>query len=429
MVEIFNRNGSMASLAEWVLGGARSRRQAGLSTYLLGWLVFFDGLASSMLVGRTMRPITDRVGLSRAKLAFIVDSTSSPIAGLSLISTWVAYEMSMIREGLVQVQWAGPGTSLQLLVQSLPYRFYNWFLLLLVFLSVWLGLDFRAMHRDERATAVVAPPEPAAGRRQWPSARVLLAFIPLLALVLVVFVGLFAQGGGLKQPLSMDSIIAAYGKANAALVFVWVTAFATLLAAALSAFWPGAETQPFTALLEGMENMFLPTLILVFAWTLNSVIKDMGTGSYLVSFLGDQAAQGWLPAAVFSLAALVSFCTGTSWGTMAIVVPLVLPLAIGVNDSGPTPVLIATVGAVLAGAVFGDHCSPISDTTIVSAFSSECDLMEHVRTQLPYAMGAGTLALLLGYAPAGAGLSPYPLLIAGGIACWLLLKFRGRRNQ
>jgi Na+/H+ antiporter NhaC len=177
--------------------------------------------------------------------------------------------------------------------------------------------------------------------------------------------------------------------------------------------------------------MFLPALILVLAWMLNSVIKELGTAGYLVAHMAERVPAAWLPALVFLLAAVVSFSTGTSWGTMAIVMPLAIPLAVRLTGfeagAAASPVLVATVGAVLAGAVFGDHCSPISDTTIVSAFSSECVVMAHVRTQLPYALTAGLLAVVLGYLPAGFGVSPWWLLATGGVACWLLVRYRGKR--
>ena len=182
--------------------------------------------------------------------------------------------------------------------------------------------------------------------------------------------------------------------------------------------------------MHGMQQMFLPTLILVFAWMLNSTIKELGTANYLVALLGERLPAAWLPALVFLLASTISFSTGTSWGTMAIVMPLAIPLAVRLTGfevgSPASPVLVATVGAVLAGAVFGDHCSPISDTTIVSAFSSDCDVMAHVRTQLPYALTAALLAMIVGYLPAGYGISPGWLLAAGGLACWILVRYCGK---
>jgi Na+/H+ antiporter NhaC len=437
-VEVLNQGGGMSALAARLLGRAQTPRRAGMGAYLLGWIVFFDGLASSMLVGKTMRPAADRAGLSRAKLSFIVDSTSSPIAGLALISTWVAYEMSVIREGFENIGDAALTASVapyQLLVQSLPFRFYNWFCLLIVFLTIWLGRDIGPMIAAERRARAATPataPAPAPETRPV-RGRASFALVPLMVLIVGVFGGLFVQGGGLDQPLTLASIIEAFGKADAALVFVCATAFASVIAMAGSALSPRPQRAPgvITVFLEGMRQMFLPVLILVFAWILNGVISDMGTAAYLVSLLRDTVSPAWLPASVFVVAALISFSTGTSWGTMAIVMPLVIPVAATLTgmtaDSGAGTVVIVTIGAVLAGAVFGDHCSPISDTTIVSAFSSDCDAMEHVRTQMPYALWAAGFAVLLGYAPAGWGISSWWLLPIGAAACWALIRFRGRK--
>jgi Na+/H+ antiporter NhaC len=440
--EVLTRNGGMAALSQRVMGQSRSPRRAGLGAYLMGWLVFFDGLASSVLVGKSMRPIADRAGLSREKLSFIVDSTSAPIAGLSVLSTWVAYEMSVIRQGLTNTGDAALAEAVapfSWLVLSLPFRFYNWFMLFLVFLVIWLMRDWGPMLAAEKNTRLQPRPDagPAPARAAVGGSHSGLALVPLGVLVVGVFGGLFISGGGLKQAFNFANLVEAMGKADAAAVFVLATALATVVALALTAFWrgtpSGAEPRESGthAFLHGMQQMFLPTLILVFAWMLNSVIKELGAAHYLVGLLGDRLPSAWLPALVFLLASVISFSTGTSWGTMAIVMPLAIPLAVkftafqaGMTES---PILVATVGSVLAGAVFGDHCSPISDTTIVSAFSSDCDVMAHVRTQLPYALTAAAIAVFLGYLPAGYGISPWWLLGAGAVVCWLLVRYRGRR--
>ncbi len=433
LVELLQRNGGTTALAEWFLGRAHSKRKAAMGAYLLGWAIFFDGLANSLLVGKAMRPITDKAGISRAKLAFIVDSTSSPIAGLALISTWVAYELSVIKQGFEQtpnlVAEKIPA-AFTLLVQSLPYRFYNWFLLLLVFLVIWLGRDIGPMIKAEREAAAAAPPPDPAPLATKPKecSRLHLALIPIVVLVVGVFAGLFIQGGGLERTLSVDSLIAALGAADAAIVFVWVTAFTCLLTMILSAVRPTEDLREgvIHAFFEGMKQLFLPTMILVFAWILNSVIKDLGAAKFLSNLLSDRMPAGLLPGVVFVTASLISFSTGTSWGTMALVMPLSIPLAVTLGGGSPdAPVVVVTIGAVLAGAVFGDHCSPISDTTIVSAFSSDCDNMEHVRTQMPYALLAAGTALLLGYLPTGFGLTSWIALPLGAAVCWFVIAKKG----
>jgi Na+/H+ antiporter NhaC len=321
-----------------------------------------------------------------------------------------------------------------LLVQSLPFRFYNWFMLLLVFLVVWLMRDWGPMHHAEKAASSRRVCETEELDPPAQPGSIALALVPLGVLVVGIPVGLFIDGGGAERPFTFQSWVQAFGAANAARVFVLATAVASGVAMGLSAVWArsGRSRQSASrdAFLAGMQHMFLPALILVFAWMLNSVIKDLGTAGYLVSLLSEQLAPGALPALVFVLASVISFSTGTSWGTMAIVMPLVIPVAAelgGLGQAGAvSTVFVATIGAVLAGAVFGDHCSPISDTTVVSSFSCDCDVMAHVRTQLPYALMAGTIAVLMGYGPAGFGVSPWLLLPVGGLSLWGLVRFTGR---
>lgn len=423
LVELLNRSGGMQALAGKLLRGAETKRRAGLGVYGLGWILFIDGLANAMLVGKSMRPITDRVGMSREKLAFIVDSTSSPIAGLSLISTWVAYELSVIQQGFENA--GAPGTAaFPLLIQSIPYRFYNILLLLIVFLVIWSGRDFGAMRsaeRDAEPGGGTAKEIPNSGAPIWP------AVLCLATLIGGVFAGLYFQGGGTVGNMSVRSLIEAFGAANAALVFVWATAATIILAMVLDRFTTRGTSDEGTMkpFFDGMNHMFLPALILVFAWMLNSVIREMGAADFLVSLLSDSMSPGWLPAATFVLGASISFGTGTSWGTMAILMPLVIPVALAMPD-GQSAILVPTIGAVLAGAVFGDHCSPISDTTIVSAVSSDCDPMAHVRTQLPYALTAAVCGILLGYVPAGWGVSPWVGLLVAGLAAWAVVCYLGK---
>lgn len=439
-VEVLSRNGGMTALSRRVMGQSRSPRRAGMGAYFMGWVVFFDGLASSVLVGKTMKPIADRAGLSREKLAFIVDSTSSPIAGLALLSTWVAYEMSVIRQGFTNtgdpllVDGVAP---FSWLVLSLPFRFYNWFMLLLVFLLVWFMRDWGPMLVAEKANRLKPRSEDNL-TDETKGSTIALALVPLGVLVLAVFGGLFISGGGWKRSFTLGNLVEALSKADAAAVFVLATALASAVALGLTALQRRGNQGPLVssetgtqAFLQGMQQLFLPTLILVFAWMLNSVIKELGAVNYLVSLLGDRLPASWLPALVFLLASVISFSTGTSWGTMAIVMPLAIPLAVKVSgyQSGmtETPILVGTVGAVLSGAVFGDHCSPISDTTLVSAFSSGCEVMAHVRTQLPYALTAAFIAMFLGYLPAGYGIGPWWLLGVGSLTCCLLVGYFGKK--
>ena len=448
-IALLNKQGGMQALASRALGSGDSKRRAGLGVFGMGWLVFFDGLANCMLVGKTMRPVTDRAGLSRAKLAFIVDSTASPIAAFALISTWIAFELTLIQNGFAAFAESELGDAAQLghlssykiLVQTLPYRFYNYFLLLIVFLTIWLGRDIGPMREAEAAVggesgvmqrSASDQGSEFAGRTIW------LTLTPLGVLIVGVFGGLYVSGLFKLEswpPGELERTIQAFGKADADLVFVSATAFASLVAMAMF-LWQrrsGERENPITLYLEGMKDMFLPVMILVFAFTLGSVIRELRTAEWLTGALAGSFPAGALPAVVFLIAAVMSFSVGTSWGTMGILMPLCIPVACaltGLEGGGvPGPVVISTIGAVLAGAVFGDHCSPISDTTIVSAFASGCDAIEHVRTQIPYALLAAGVSVLLGYGLTGLGLHPLAALALGGGACWAVIRFGGRRGS
>ncbi|NKB88961.1 MAG: hypothetical protein GKS06_12150 [Acidobacteria bacterium] len=449
-VELLNRIGGLQVLASRALGRGDSRRRVGLGVFAMGWVVFFDGLASTMLVGKTMRPITDRAGLSRPKLAFIVDSTASPIAAFALISTWIAFELTLIQNGLAlygettfgdAAAFAGL-SSYQILIETLPYRFYNYFALAIVLLTVWLGRDIGPMRKAEEEAAAdleAAPTEPLAETGEpgvsGGSGRIALTALPVLALIGAVFGGLYVDGmaklGPSAQGSWLDRTIQAFGQADADLVFVTATAFSIAVAlAVLGLAVPERREGSVVALFDGMRQMFLPVLILVFAFTLSSVISALDTAGWLVGVLDGQFPVVALPAMVFLLAALVSFSVGSAWGTLGVLMPLCIPIAAALTglESGAAPgaVVIATIGSILAGAVFGDHCSPISDTTIVAAFASGCDTVEHVRTQLPYALIAAGLAVAVGYLPAGAGLNPFVFLGLGLAACWAVIRYLGK---
>jgi len=450
-VELLNRIGGMQALARVALGKGDSKRRAGMGVFAMGWVVFFDGLASTMLVGKTMRPVTDRAGMSREKLAFIVDSTASPIAAFALISTWIAFELTMIQNGLAiygasafnNAQSFADISSYQILIQTLPFRFYNYFLLLIVFLTIWLGRDIGPMRQAEldRSRAETDPVEEEAPGVENGGAgrRISLTLIPLVLLIVSVFGGLYLDGlSKLESPAggdTMQRVIQAFGKADADIVFVTATAFASVVALLLLRFLsrPRISESSTMIFFDGMRQMFLPVLILVFAFTLSSVIRELETANWLVRVMEGNFPVAALPAVVFLLAAVMSFSVGSSWGTMGLLTPLCIPIAGALTglESGvaPGPVMIATIGAVLAGAVFGDHCSPISDTTIVSAFASGCGVVEHVRTQIPYALLGAGIAVFLGYLPAGMGVNPFLLLVVGGAACWASIRFAGKKSE
>lgn len=410
LVQMMTRSGGTAALLALTVRKVRTRRGAKLSTGVAGLCVFFDDYANALVVGPTLQPLTDRLGVSRQKLAYLVDCTAAPVAGLAVLSTWVGYEVGLFQGVADELQLASGGYAM--LLRVLPYRFYCIFALVLVFLSSYWERDFPPMHAAEMSAACSRPAQPdrsiksppTANLQAWPN-----AVVPLILLLLCVPVGLLLDGGIASTlaaipsrlfdiSLYRDSLIASENN-------VQVLFLAGVLAAIVAFLMPllqgNCGAKPLVlAFGKGVKLGAAPLLILMTAWALAGVCKDLETGAYLVEHLGAGLSPGWLPVGSFLLSALVAFCTGTSWGTMAIVIPSIAPLAFaaggGVADGGQFLLLI-TLASVLDGAIFGDHCSPISDTTVMSCVATGCDLMEHVVTQLPYALSAMFSAGLCGY--------------------------------
>jgi len=406
MVGVIGAHGGTAALVGLVAGRAQGRRASQIVAWLAGLIVFFDDYANSMIIGPTLRPVFDRLRLSRAKLAFIVDSTAAPVASIALIGTWIGTEIGYIQSGLDELARQGAPacvahvTAYQAFLQSVPYRFYPIFALVLVGLLAGMGRDFGPMLASERsAVSTPVPTEALAAvsrRRGW------LAAIPVLILVagtiiIILMTGIRSVPPG--QPLTAQAVLAgadAFGS-------ILYAAIASLIAAVLLGILTRAATlsQTMQATLEGMARMFPAVVVLVLAWALSSSTSDLRLGAVATELLkGSSATLAWLPLLIFLAAAGVSLATGTSWGTMAILCPVAVEVSGRLVGDLPVDeahrVFYASVGAVLGGAIFGDHCSPISDTTVLSAAASGCSLEEHVWTQAPYALSACAVAVLAG---------------------------------
>lgn len=401
----------------------RSRRRFLNSVFGLGLLCFFDGLANALMVGRVARPLADRLAIPRAFLAYIVDTTSSAVACVAFLSTWIVTQLAYISDYSPLDQPA----YLQFL-HSIPRNYYCLFALWLAFLAIQ-----RAWHIGPMAHRLPDSPDEDSAASAARPGQLFRALVPLLVLVLAIplFILVLFQPGSDVSPESLgERVRLALNASTVPTAFVLGSALA--LVAALAVFPPERWRDGPRAALQGAIHL-LPALgILLLAWVLGSVLKALGTAAVLSELLGDGLPFGLFPAGVFLLGCAISFVSGTSWGTMGILMPIVLPTAGSIATTQGLPpeqlatVVPAVIGAVFGGAVFGDHCSPYSDTTIVSALASGVSTAEHTVTQLPYALLSAATALGAGYLLLALGLSHWlALLLGGGLLAALV--FRPRR--
>jgi Na+/H+ antiporter NhaC len=458
-VGVLGRGGGTQGVVEAVAGRATTRRKGQLLTYLAGLAIFFDDYANTLIVGNTMRPVTDRLRISREKLAYIVDSTSAPMAAVALISTWVGFELSLIGEALKTSAeqtpegahkaelMAGALNPFTVLLHSIPYLFYPLFALAFVLMTVLTRRDFGPMLRAEvrvlsgggvqRPGAMVhtegghaATLEESQVPRRWYNAA-----LPLAVVVGTALAGMYGTGTA-KLGEGSHSLREVAGAADPLRSLLWA-AFAGCLVAIVLVVGQRLLTlgEAMAAWLSGLRSMMLAVVILVLAWALGGVTEALGTGTYLSALLQESLPLRALPVLVFLVAAAISFSTGTSWGTMAILFPVVVPLAItmgagvGFGGGGEYTVLLGVISSVMAGSIFGDHCSPISDTTVMSSMACQCDHLDHVQTQLPYALVVAAVALVVGDLATSFGLSPAISLVVGPVLLYLILRVWGRRPE
>jgi Na+/H+ antiporter NhaC len=457
MVGVISRSGGAQGIVEVLRPFATTRRRGQFFAWLSGLIIFFDDYANTLIRGNTMRPMTDELRISREKLAYIVDSVAAPIAVIAPISTWVGFEISRIGDslGMTAQQVTDPALQAQLLagaenpfnvfLHSIPYLFYPIFAMSLVLLIAITGREFGPMRAAEQRAvsgkglygpgamlagdieSTLGQPGPDTPRR-WYNALVPIVAVVLVALAALYYTGAQALEG---QDLTVRNII---GEADPFSSLLWASFTGGLVAMAMAVAQRLLTVrEALEAWVGGMRAMLLAVVILVLAWALGAATGALGTGPYLAALLGETLPLWSLPALVFIVAAATAFATGTSWGTMAILFPVVVPLAvamgagIGFEGGDNYTVLLGAISSIMAGAVFGDHASPISDTTVISSMASACDHIDHVRTQLPYALLAAGVALLVGDLPTALwGIPPLLSIVVGLVVIYLLLRLFGR---
>ncbi|MFC1569795.1 Na+/H+ antiporter NhaC family protein [bacterium] len=429
MVGIISRSGGTEAIVRLLSKSAINRRQGQIATWLMGLAIFFDDYANTLIVGTTMRPVADRNHISREKLSFIVDATAAPVTSLAVFSTWIGFELGLIQDAFksLGIDWNVYWTYLE----TIPFRFYSlWMLALVIFIAI-TGRDFGPMRKAE-LRALHADPIKQNSDSDGSNIRrasVLNALLPVIAVIIMTFLGLWQSGmHALKaQGISAWGLREILGAADPFSVLIWSSFGGSLLAGLLALCQKILSIrETMEAFIEGLKDMLAAVIILVGAWCIGQICEDLHTAEFILNLTRGLLHPSLLPAAVFLIAALISFSTGTSWGTLSILIPIIIPVAWRLTLDADFSVvqqhglLISTIASVLSGSVFGDHCSPISDTTILSSMASGVDHIEHVRTQIPYALLTGSLAMVLGYIPAGFGVSPILLIPVGLLALGFL---------
>lgn len=427
MVGIMNVSGGTRGIVAALQRYIKDRRSTKLMAAIMGLLIFFDDYANCFVIGTTLRPATDQHKISREKLAYIVDTTAAPDTTLAIVSTWIGYQLGLIADALGSIEGLKLA-SFQAFMSALPYRFYCLMALGLLFLVILMRRDFGPMYRAERraleqglvlrdgaqplTTRTFSGLDAKEGiQLDWRK-----AVYPVSMVVLATLIGLYLSGGGLgvlqkdwSQIFSLKSLGEIYAKADSGQVLLWSSGLGCLLSVLMS-----LQTLKFSeiclAWLKGVSAVTIAAAMLIMTWTMSHITTDIGTATYLIALFRDLVQPLWLAAAIFVLAALISFSIGSSWSTMALMIPVAVPLA---YEVGGMPLMILTLGAVFDGCIFGDQCSPLADTTVLTAIACSSDILDHVRTQLPYGLLGLAVTTVL-YLVTAAG-TPFWLAIPLGL--------------
>ncbi len=442
MVAIISRNGGMAGVVNGLSRYARGPVSSQFITWLLGVAIFFDDYANTLIVGNTMRSVTDKFKISREKLAYIVDSTAAPVSAVAFITTWIGAELGYIQDGIGLLEgYNGSSSAYSLFLSSLKYSFYPILTLIFILIIIFSRKDYGKMYQAEvraRTTGQVSPATstsedepnmedltPVKGAPlKWYNAA-----IPVLLVILMTIFGLIDTGIASTYSQLIDANIPVsssnwgdtwgamgtllgeensffmkigtlIGNSNSYTALLWASLTGVTVALLLTVFGRIMKLHDaMHTMTMGFKTMLPALIILTLAWSLAILTKELHTATYLTSALQGNINPYLMPPLIFILAALIAFSTGSSWSTMAILYPIAIPTAWAIcTAAGMSPdisleILLNVIAVTLAASVLGDHCSPISDTTILSSLASDCNHIDHVRTQLPYALTVGVISL------------------------------------
>ena len=448
VVSLIAASGGLHGIVFRLAHYARSSVRSQFYAWLMGLFIFFDDYANTLIVGNTMRPITDRYRISREKLSFIVDATAAPVSSLVIVSTWIGYEI-----GLIQDAFKAQNVDLDpymAFIYSVPYRFYVILMLLFIPIAILSGRDMFSMYRAEKRArengdCLRPGTTPIAGEELQDmdgdasiKPRALNAVIPISILVFGVLTGLWWTGrsaimeDGGQGALAGASLRDILGSSNSYQALIWASFTASVVMIIMVVVQRIMSIKDaMQVYLKGMKSMLMAVVILSLAWGLGGVLRDIKTADCVAQLVNDSVSVQFLPLIIFIVSSVIAFATGSSWGSMAILFPLsvppVLQLTTGLPQDQALAILYASIGSILSGTVFGDHCSPISDTTIMSSIASSIDHMDHVGSQLPYSILVGIVACAAGYLPAGFAFNPWAGTLIGLLLLTVIVFVWGKK--
>jgi len=451
-VALITKNGGMKGVMNRLSKYATSPRSGSFITWLLGIMIFFDDYANTLVVGNTMRPLADKLKISREKLAYIIDSTAAPVASVAFVTTWIGAELSYIQDGINKLNL--DESAYGVFFNSLAYSFYPFFTLAFILILIWKGVDYGPMLKAEararqslQSTGMVEEEVDAELHDEVKVAKGIKpksfnAVIPVLIIVFGTLASLFYTGWDAQVWNDdtmgfFDKLSTTIGNADSFKALLWSSLLSLFSAVVLTISQKLLDLKDtMESVIAGFKTMLPAVMILVLAWSVALITEHLHTANFISNLLLEASVSPYLvPSLTFIIAALVSFSTGSSWGTMAILYPLVLPTGWilaqhqGLEYDATLSIFHNIAASVLTGSVFGDHCSPISDTTILSSLASSCPHIEHVRTQLPYALSTGAFAIFFGILPASYNIPVWWLFSIGFIGIFLVIHLFGKKSE
>lgn len=414
MVVLMNKAGGSAAFGEWAKKHIKTKAGAQIATIILGILIFIDDYFNCLTVGSVMRPVTDKHGLSREKLAYLIDSTAAPICIIAPVSSWAAAVAGFAGEG---------ENGFTLFCKAIPFNFYAILTIIMMFALVLMKVEFGAMAKFEKAAQIINDKDEAPAESK---GKVIDLVVPILILIISCVIGMLYSGGFFNKDGAYLNVIEGFSNSDAS-VGLALGSFGALIITVF--FYMFRKVLSFSGAMacipEGFKAMVPAILILVLAWTLKGMTDSLGAKEYVAGLVTNaQGLKSFLPAIIFVIACGLAFATGTSWGTFGILIPICIAAFPNVAD----PIRIISISACMAGAVCGDHCSPISDTTIMSSAGAQCNHVNHVATQLPYALSTAIISFICYIVAGFVHNAVVPLILGAALICVMCWFFKKNEN-